>query len=705
VERERELALQNLGLPYENRRAVLAQETERLRALLEVRHESFLGFVREVDHPHEGLITALLKDEVLLDATLEPSFSGASDTFFGFSVNRAKLKASDYSRLAALEKAFRSDREALENGFRNRLNEQRRFHRRESEALAELEVALPKLKIAFAECDDALRELQQRAEREKAEAVAGSRAAYDTAAAVYETRVQALAAFRNDIEAQKQALRQQAEQERSGAKQARDARIDVLEAQREDARRAYGGRCARIDDDEREALAEDGIDSTLLRELTEQIKTLDGKLSEVEQVTELVLAYRHDLKEHFEGLEGKKEQLETARKQHGETRARSERLKQGYEAQKRELRSAIDLLEKEQKAIEADLRWKEKHAQENTLFREMLKAHEAAEVTPTPEPLQEIVTRIGTLEQQAAGVVDTIRGAQDLLYRDIAPANSLKLAVRSGSDRLNVLYAAQDLKTFMDAGKIEQFKEEVSSLFGLTVNQLAKQTENLLEARQEVGKVVHKIRDMLRDLEGISVIDSIDLRTQESGNPVLTKLEQLQRLNDEHALSVERNLFNFDKPKRGGYSEALKIIKELRRELAATNKSELLLDDTYALEIRASENGNDTGWQVSLDEVGSNGTDVMIKAIVNIAMMAIALGQKRTRKEERQTYFHCILDEIGVLHPSYLKELMAFANEKRIRFFNGAPNRQLVGSFKRIYLLTNHRQHTMLKPLLSRQEA
>jgi hypothetical protein len=101
--------------------------------------------------------------------------------------------------------------------------------------------------------------------------------------------------------------------------------------------------------------------------------------------------------------------------------------------------------------------------------------------------------------------------------------------------------------------------------------------------------------------------------------------------------------------------------------------------------------------------VGSNGTDVMIKAIVNIAMLAISLGLKRKAKEENQTYFHCILDEIGVLHPSYLRELMAYANNKRIRFLNGAPNRQLVSSFKRIYILTNSHQHTMLKPLLSKQ--
>lgn len=169
-------------------------------------------------------------------------------------------------------------------------------------------------------------------------------------------------------------------------------------------------------------------------------------------------------------------------------------------------------------------------------------------------------------------------------------------------------------------------------------------------------------------------------------------------------LSSDTELINMLFIKRNSvvnFSEAIRIIDELRKELDSTNKKELLLDDTYALEIRASENGNDTGWQVSLDEVGSNGTDVMIKAIVNIALMSISLGLKK--KAENKPYFHCILDEIGVLHPSYLKELISFVNNKHVRFLNGAPNRQLVSNFRRIYILTNKNQNTMIKPLLSKQ--
>lgn len=336
----------------------------------------------------------------------------------------------------------------------------------------------------------------------------------------------------------------------------------------------------------------------------------------------------------------------------------------------------------------------------NLIFRDKINKHQETNIEPTSEKLVDILLQINALEDQAKQFLDDIRNKQDLLYRNFSLENSLDLILRIDGSVEQVIKNAYELKKFILDGKFEQFQEGVSSLFSLTINQLTKQTESLLEAKQNVDGIVNKIRNMLRDLEGISVIDSIDLRTQESNNSILVKLEKLQALNDEYNLVFQPDLFHFDKPKNKNSKAAIQIIMELQKELDRTNKKELLLDDTYALEIRASENGNDTGWQVSLDDVGSNGTDVMIKTIVNIAMLSISLGFKANT--ESKTYFHCILDEIGVLHPSYLKELISFANNKHIRFLNGAPNRQQVSSFRRIYILTNKNQNTMVKPLLNK---
>ncbi len=716
IETERELALQNISIPFENTLSRQHEKIERLNGLLDVEKETFLGYVRELGHPDEALITSVLKDEVLLSKALEPSFTTATDSFFGFTIESDELEESDYSRhsielkkatidadIGTLEKQFKDDKSELENIFRNRLNEQRRLHRQRTEQLLELEIALPRLKNSWAKSDDDYHILLKRSELEKSESIHKSQMLYEEAVSEYQKAEQSIASLQERLQTKKRETREHIKAEKISARKHFDIEVESARSDKASKESDYRVSCERIDSDEHDSLANDGVNSDLLQGLQTQLKEVKNSLDEIDRITELVQAYGHDKKEYFDGLGAKETLLQKQQEDYKDRKKQVKLLKAKHTEQKNTLLAMAHTLEEEQKAIENDLGQLERYLDENTMFRTMLQTRGPIAIEATKERLQEIVNSISALDQQSTKVVDSLRSKQDVLYLDIAPSNSLDLAVRINSDKRHVLEAADELKRFMDEGKIEQFKEEVSNLFGLTINQLTKQTESLLEARLEVAKVVTKIRAILSDLEGISVIDSIDLRTQESSNKILSKLEQLQVLNDEDALSIEKNLFNFNRPQRTGYAKAVQIIKELRVELTKSNKKALVLDDTYELEIRASENGHDTGWQVSLDEVGSNGTDVMIKAIVNIAMLAIALGIKGQQKEEDQTYFHCILDEIGVLHPTYLKELMSFANKKQIRFLNGAPNRQLVSSFKRIYILTNSHQRTMLRPLLSKE--
>lgn len=715
IERERELALQTLALPFENTLEKYHERLRRLDDLLDVDTETFLGFVREMGHPNESLITSVLKDEVLLDKKLEPSFSNSSDSFFGFTINSDQLGVSEYSQqhieekkesveseIATLHKQFKDDKEELENRFRNRLNEQRRLHRQKRKQLTELEIELPRLKNSWSQSDEEHQELLGRAKSEQESAVAKSEASYEKTLVALRKAEDAVMQARSALKGRKHEVIEQFKAKGSSLKKAYQIDMEGFEAKKVDRQSTYAKKAEAIDSDELEALSNDGVDSRLLQSLTERLKAVGKKLREIEENTALVVTYRHDKKEYFDGLEDEKVSLKAQQEAYKVRKQRLKELAQEHAAQKEHILRKIRIDEEERKSLLDDMGQMERHLRENSLFSEKISSRQGELLEPTQEKLQDILNNINVLEQQGTQVVDDIRSKQDLLYLDISPSNSLELSVRISSDRERVIKTANELKLFMDEGKIEQFKEEVANLFSLTINQLSKQTESLLEARQEVGKIVGKIRSMLHDLEGISVIDSIDLRTEKSSNKILSKLEQLRHLNDEEALSIEKDLFNFDKPQHAGYAKAVQIIRELRKELTRSNKSVLLLDDTYELEIRASENGHDTGWQVSLDEVGSNGTDVMIKTIVNIAMLAISLGIKGKQREEDKTYFHCILDEIGVLHPTYLKELMSFANKKQIRFLNGAPNRQLVSSFKRIYILTNAYQKTMLRPLLSK---
>ena len=49
-------------------------------------------------------------------------------------------------------------------------------------------------------------------------------------------------------------------------------------------------------------------------------------------------------------------------------------------------------------------------------------------------------------------------------------------------------------------------------------------------------------------------------------------------------------------------------------------RKQLVLADTFKLEFRVKENDNDTGWVEKIANVGSDGTDILVKAMVNISL-------------------------------------------------------------------------------------
>ena len=714
VEKDRDFKLERLQAVYTGDVNKLQEKTVELNKFLNVDKESLLGFVKEIEHPHEESIVALVKNDILLNTKLEPSFSGETDTFFGLSIDTQHLEDSNYSKenilqkienleleIKKLEKQLKNEEDELINEFKNRLNELRRKHRADKQLFDTAERKLPKLKSEYLKSADDLKELQEKAQKLKEETFLSTKKLYEESVVNNTQSDQSLKSYKDALASKILLVRKKTTDIKNRLKIQKNENTKFVKLAKENEQKAYTKNIGIINSDEEQALLSDGVDESLLNKYNTEIEKLKSKLDEISAITKIVQRYYHDKEEHFDPLEKKCSERDSFLDVKKEKDDSFSLLARTHKDKIMQLSSILESNRKIFNDITTDIESIKEHLNLNPLFREKMTKHQIVDREANSEKLGSLLLKISTLDDQAKQFIDDMRMKQDLLYRHFEAKNSLDLLLRLDGSLEHVLKNAYELRKFMLDGKFEQFQEGVSSLFGLTINQLTKQTASLLEARQSVEGVVNKIRGMLRNLEGISVINSIDLRTQESNNTILVKLEKLQVLNDEHNFVLQADLFNFDKPKNKNAKEAIGIIIDLRKELDKTNKKELILDDTYALEIRASENGNDTGWQVSLDEVGSNGTDVMIKAIVNIAMLSISLGYKAN--SEYKTYFHCILDEIGVLHPSYLKELISYANNKHIRFLNGAPNRQLVSSFRRIYILTNNNQNTMIKPLLSKK--
>jgi hypothetical protein len=131
-------------------------------------------------------------------------------------------------------------------------------------------------------------------------------------------------------------------------------------------------------------------------------------------------------------------------------------------------------------------------------------------------------------------------------------------------------------------------------------------------------------------------------------------------------------------------------------------KKEILLSDSFELQFRIVENDNDSGWVERLTNVGSEGTDTLVKAMINILLLNV-FKEKADKKNKGDFRLHCMMDEIGKLHPNNVKGILQFANDRNILLINCSPTTYNAADYRYTYLLVkDSRNITGVKRLVSR---
>src|SRR5690625_6274832 len=143
----------------------------------------------------------------------------------------------------------------------------------------------------------------------------------------------------------------------------------------------------------------------------------------------------------------------------------------------------------------------------------------------------------------------------------------------------------------------------------------------------------------------------------------------IKDFNEENNLTLGGiNLFNIS----GNTAEnqkAVNLLKQLAKELERSKNKTLSLSESFDLQSRIVENDNNSGWVEKLSNVGSEGTDVLVKAMINIMLLNVFKADASKRFKDFK--LHCMMDEIGRLHPTNVKGILRFANERDIFLING----------------------------------
>lgn len=473
------------------------------------------------------------------------------------------------------------------------------------------------------------------------------------------------------------------------------------EIQEDEARERYqefSEQKKQLDEQQTSELAGKGVDTNLLEKYRVNLNKLRELLAKIEDERSIVIRYRHTEQNLF----AKEPEI---RKEIKNIEQRLAMIRQRYE----DKRIRIEKKCKEMKERQEELHNELLHMREGLeLYHQMVENEHLVPDTflsddktkNTELDCQQLLSQFrGTVNQKRESI-EKLKSLVVNFNRNFKPQNTFHFNTMPITDN-DYLQIAFDLQDFMDNNKIEDFRRRTSEHYKDILGRISTEIGSLMKRRSDVDGVIQDINRDFIEKNFAGVIKSIELKSDESSDKLMKLLISIHDYAVENALSIgELNLFssnNRDEVNR----KVVDYLKSLSHQLQnEPNRQTVSLGDAFRLQFRVKENDNDTGWTVRVNNVGSDGTDILVKAMVNI--MLINVFKKKVARKSGDFIVHCMMDEIGRLHPNNIKGILQFANTRNIYIINSSPTSYNAYDYRYTYMLSKHGVRTRVEKLLKR---
>jgi len=460
----------------------------------------------------------------------------------------------------------------------------------------------------------------------------------------------------------------------------------------------FAAQKAQLEEQQRAELSGKGVDVNLLEQYRQAVDELKKLLNQIADERPVVIRYRDAEQNLFakepeirKSIKDIDKQLAMMRQRYEDKHSRIEKKRQEYEER--------------QKMVLKDL----VHRREGLdLYHQMVENEHLVpdgflsddKMVENHQDCQQLISQLrGTVNQKR----ETLERLKDVVInfnRNFKPQNAFHFNTMPVTDN-DYLEIAANLQDFMDNNKIEEFRLRTSEHYKDILGRIATEVGALMKRRSDVDGVILDINRDFVEKNFAGVIKSIELRANESSDRLMQLLMSIHDYTVDNALSIgELNLFssnNRDEVNR----KVVDYLKSLSHQLQDEHgRQTVSLGDAFRLQFRVKENDNDTNWVERINNVGSDGTDILVKAMVNI--MLINVFKKKAARKSGDFIIHCMMDEIGRLHPNNIKGILQFANSRNIYLINSSPTSYNPYDYKYTYLLSKHGVKTRVDKLLKR---
>lgn len=449
---------------------------------------------------------------------------------------------------------------------------------------------------------------------------------------------------------------------------------------------------------QRDELHGKGMDTQALDAYNKRIAELDAELKYIRKNRDVVAVYRNEKIELFDQepavRQNRKNKAEAKTMLEDKFRQRSERL----QLQLSEAQSQLTKQQTALKKLDAGLNEVRSFRRDETLCP--LESNEIEEKITTKDCLT-IVEELKRQIYEDGRSLDNFKKQSQQFLGMFSAHNTFHFNVSPVTEEEFIAFAS-NLCEFVENDKISEYQKRISGRYTDIIFRISKEVGDLTRREGDIGKTINDINHDFEERNFAGVIREIALRPLKTNDQLMLLLLRIRDFAEENQFNMgEMDLFATESRQDVNDKAVKYLLAFMKGLLDEPNRKQLQVADTFKLEFRIKENDNDTGWVEKIANVGSDGTDILVKAMVNI--MLINVFKEKASKKSGDFKIHCMMDEIGKLHPNNVKGILDFANRRNILLVNSSPTTYNVEDYKYTYLLSkDNRAYTKVTQLIKR---
>ena len=709
IENQKEIKLKEINTKIQNELNLynkskddIKSKIEQVNTKLDIGKNNLFGFLNKNEIPNRRKILALASEEVLFkESKLKFSLESSNDTFYGLKIdgdieslaikydletlenNKSSLQNQLNNLVAGHNVRFKNLQESLKidsNRYQKSIQEK-------SRAIYEL---TPKIKDNDIKISNEKKRLEDEIVRIKEEL---DRTIIEKKEQLKKDKEQlsSLKEYLVNIKENKANFIAKVNKKHKEQELKLNSELDICKQSINGINKKYA---QQIEDSEKEIheiyneiKKKENIDTDELESFQRTIKQLEKSIKDINNNRSWVSRFNDEVLPNYNKIPLLNEQHEEAIQQRDKHRDYFNKELSIFEEKINEIKKTIDIwkeYEKSFKTFELGI------SEPNT--NKTYEAYSDDEVKLLLNSKKHINTldRFKNLENQHNTRETTIKYETGKVIEDIPNDNMMKLKTRFDINSFedNIEQYISIAQSYVDFIKTK-FDIEGTSLqlhrLIEAINDAVSRISHIKGTFNSIVKDVNKINaTMKKGIEKINVIDHIRLNFKDTGkDEVVSRIESIGDMLSANMLVGYENSERSEKIK----NELVQIAQDLQVVLDKTFKKSITVADISTLTFDVSENSQETKGIATLDSVGSNGTSIMIKAIIYITLLRM-VANKFTNSQDIK--YHCIIDEIGQISADYFTELMQYARHLEFVFINGtaANDDDIIEAYPRIYMGT-----------------